>query len=282
MWLKRLKSFLERYVDLPQPSVPYLGLTNPLDLQSEDIESISTDLRSLWGLGPGPISDITLLLENHGVIISRLELQHSDIDAFSQYSNHDNTPYILVNSSKLSTARSRFDMSHELGHMVLHRHVTDDYNIDKNEYRTLEKQAHRFSSSFLMPESSFLRDIYNIELDFFVEMKRKWKTSVKSMIYRCKDLNILSEYHSRRLWIQYNQRGWGKGEPLDDSLEPEYPRLLKRAIELLVNEGITTPESILDALALGPHDIAVLTGIDPAFFRRSPLRLVQSPKIKAK
>ena len=50
-------------------------------MHTSEIEEIATDVRRFWNLGDGPISNVTLLLENNGAIVTRTEMGADNLDA---------------------------------------------------------------------------------------------------------------------------------------------------------------------------------------------------------
>ena len=61
---------------------------------------------------------------------------------------------------------------------------------------------------------------------------------------------------------------WGaKSEPLDDSRAPESPRLLRRAIELIVESGAMPLESVPAAIGLSANDVRSIAGLPESYFR---------------
>jgi hypothetical protein len=57
------------------------------------------------------------LLEGKGVIIVRPRVDTGDIDAFSTWAG--GCPLVILASDKEDAARSRFDVAHEFGHLVM-------------------------------------------------------------------------------------------------------------------------------------------------------------------
>lgn len=66
--------------------------------------------------------------------------------------------------------------------------------------------------------------------------------------------------------MNHARRGWKKMEPLDESLQPEYPKLLKQGFEILIKEGIKTSEQIIQEIALPQKDIEELSGLPAGYF----------------
>jgi Zn-dependent peptidase ImmA (M78 family)/DNA-binding XRE family transcriptional regulator len=267
-WLKKdIIPFIREYVNYPEPNV-FACDSKPGELTGERIEEIARDVRRSWGLQAGAISDVTLLLENNGIIVSKVELDGPELDAFSAWDKEYNRPYIVANIDKHSAVRWRFNISHELGHLVMHRNVDNRQLANPRGFKIIEQQAHRFAGAFLLPAESFARDVYAPTLDALCSLKPKWKVAIGAMIKRLQDLDIVSEDESKRLWINYNRRGWRREEPLDNDMPFEQPRLLRKALELIGSQ-FSSVEQIQEQLAIPPREIEQLATLKPGFFNES-------------
>lgn len=255
LWLQEITNILKQYVELPIVNIPIFPVSDYTKLSARDIEDFATQARRHWGLGDGPISNILNLLESNGVVVSLFDLEADTLDALSQWADYDNSPYIFLSSSKKSAARSRFDISHELGHLTFHKSLNKNVCSNPIEHSIIEKQAHRFASAFLMPENTFTNDLTSPTLDCFWALKEKWQVSIKAMIMRCQHLDIIDEDYATRLYINYNRRGWAKREPLDDKLVIEQPKLLRRSFELLIKENVFSRNDIVNHI---PYPITTL------------------------
>jgi len=107
---------------LPPLSIP--ELPNKPSYTNDEIEALAIACRRAWGLSDGPIANVVALLESKGFIVVRSEFGVMDTDAFSCI--QDGRPYIFLSDDKGCAVRSRFDVSHELGHIILHSHMTQD------------------------------------------------------------------------------------------------------------------------------------------------------------
>jgi len=270
-WLNDIVSYLLDFVELPPIHFPVLDLpSNVTAITSSMIEEAAAEVRRFWNHRDGPISNLAWLLENNGAIVTRGVLDAETLDALSARLDGGLRPYIFLGADKESAARSRFDIAHELGHLVLHRSTTAR-DVSRSEmHRLLEDQAHAFAGAFLLPSASFLRDLPAPTLDACRAMKAKWGVSIKAMVYRLKALGILSDDEARAMFISYSRRGWRKHEPLDSELEPEQPRALAQAITLLVDENIVTKEQLIADLALSPMDIEQLAGLPTGYLEDMP------------
>jgi Zn-dependent peptidase ImmA (M78 family) len=161
--------------------------------------------------------------------------------------------------------RWRFDLAHELGHILLHAHVTERELARPQDFKLIESQAHRFAAAFLLPLESFAEDFFAASLDALRAIKNKWKVSIGMMIRRARQAELISEETERRLWIGYGRRKWRTREPLDDILEPEYPRIIGRALQLLLSSGGQSAEDVVGRLCLSRQDIETLAGVREGF-----------------
>ena len=280
-WLKQIVEYLGGYLEFPAVNLPFLDIPpDILTLRSEDIENYASTMRARWNLADGPISDIILALENNGIVVSKSAMGTEALDAFSQWSDTDKLPYIVLATDKQSAVRSRYDAGHELGHLVLHRRMNDTSIRTPAIHKEMERQAFRFSSAFLLPSKPFLDELWAPTLDAFRALKDRWKVSVGVMIKRCEELQVIDEEQTRRLWINYNRRGWRGSEPLDEIIPMEKTRLLRRSIELLIREGGKTTTSILEDLSLPDADVEELCELPAGFFSRDYESVTLMPRFK--
>lgn len=199
----------------------------------DEIEKLTTNIRKTWNLGLGPISNLTMLLENKGVLLTEIPPETKKVDAFSTWSN--NLPLIFLASDKGSSSRRRFDIGHEFGHLVMHA----DVNAGDKE---LEMQANRFSGAFLFPKDAFVREFpRRINFNVFFDLKKRWNISVGAIIRRAFDLGLISEPTYKRANIEYSRRGYRSGEPNEGQLER--PQLLSKVFQATSDHlGLGIPE----------------------------------------
>lgn len=170
---------------------------------------------------------------------------------------------VVLSRDKASAARQRFDAAHELAHLVLHSRVDPKRLNSATDYKIMEDQAHYFATAILLPADEFTNDLWSPTLDGLLALKERWKVSVGAMIKRCKALQIVDDESEKRLWINYNRRGWRTSEPYDGRIEKERPRILRRSISQLLSEGEQSVSQILSAIPLASRDIEELCDLDP-------------------
>ncbi|MDD3839226.1 MAG: XRE family transcriptional regulator [Clostridia bacterium] len=253
--------YLSQYINFPSVSIPNLEHFNLREyIALEEIEEIANEVRSYWGLGLGPISNVMLLMEKHGFFITRNTIDEKTIDGFSKI--EDGRPFIFLSSDKKCAVRTRFDLAHELGHIILHQGIEQDQLTDKKYFDEIERQANKFAAAFLLPRESFINEVFSTSVDHFLSLKERWKVSISAMIMRCNDVELFTENQHLYLQKQLSQKRWRKNEPLDDVLVPEKPILTKQAFELLLDSGVLNSYQIIEDLKMPIGEIESLANLD--------------------
>jgi Zn-dependent peptidase ImmA (M78 family)/DNA-binding XRE family transcriptional regulator len=233
-----LNEWIEARYRLPAAQLPTLGRLDP--------EGAANVLRTRWGLDDTPISNMVHLVESRGVRVFSLPPEFADVDAFSFWRN--GTPFIFLSTLK-SPERGRFDVAHELGHLVLH-----------GEERGLqgppaEKEANAFASAFLMPESSVRSCIPKSPLPSqIISAKKIWKVAAMALTYRLHDLDMLSDWHYRKACIELSKQGYRSSEPRGIPTR-ENSQLLEKVFNLAQGKGISTRQ-VADELNVSTQELS--------------------------
>lgn len=267
-WVREITSYLEQWVDWPEVNIPSIRENSFLTVTDSEIEALTLQCRQEWKLGLGPIKDMVLTLENSGAIFSNDEIGYLKMDAVSQWCEIDNRPYVFAVTDKANSIRSRFDVAHELGHLVLHKGV--DEKAFKKNYKEIERQADYFASCLLLPAETFSAEINWPTLESLLSMKSRWKVSVAAMVMRCHQLGIIDDDQKMRLFKGRSARGWVKGEPYDDAFPREKSRLLNRSVNILINNNIVKKEDISYTLGLSESLIESLCDLPKGFLSSEP------------
>lgn len=262
----KLYTFLDAYINFPQLNMPKLEYGNDI----EDVELIAERLREHWGLGDRPIVNLVNIMEKNGFKITSFNTETSKVDAFTQMQkvNNEIKYFIALGNDKNSAVRRHFDLAHELGHIILHEWVDDTSNISREEYKKIENQANEFAGAFLLPRRGFLNDlIYPNNLDFYIELKQKWKVSIGAMLIRAYKLNAITYNQYQYMIKQASKRGWRTCEPLDEKIQVQKPVLAKKALEMLIENNIFTKSQIVEeihnsGISISRKEIEFLLGLD--------------------
>ena len=265
---------LDDVVEFPSCDVPELREgADYRTLSPEKIESLAGRLREYWGLGDDPITDLMVVLENAGVIVAETYIDSNKLDGVSAW--FSDVPVVLLAKDKDGGVRRRFDAAHELGHLVLHRGLSQARI--KDDLRLIEEQAMLFAGAFLLPASSFAVNSDKATLEHLSDIKPRWGVSVGAMIKRLASLNLISENHEKNLWKYYSYRQWRGNEPHDDHIAVERPENLRSALELLAKEEPGTFNEVVSSIGVGSEYISELTGIEAAQLRTTD---ISRPKLK--
>lgn len=263
-WIEDSYFMISDYFNLPKVNIPNLGQIDIESIDLIDIEDIANKLRDYWNLGEHPISNLIDVLQQHGMVVTKLEIGSKKVDGFSIWRNE--IPYIFVGSDKDSAVRLRFSIAHELGHLILHKDLTAEEL--ESEKELIENQANMFAAAFLLPREEFNREMISSSIDSFILIKKKWKVSLSTMIKRAQDTGMLTENQIRYLNSQMIKYGYYRREPMDDEIVCEKPYLFKQAFEILVDNNIISKESLLETLGIKMEEAISLYSLRENFFEK--------------
>lgn len=262
--LAEIYAFLTEYLDFPHLNLPdWIG-------NIESPAEAACALREFWGLSNKPIENIIRTVEQNGILVTTFATDTDDIDAFSQFVEFggENIYLIAISSNKDSAARINFDVAHELGHIILHEWSEDEETISREEFKSKEKESNEFAAAFLMPEKEFAREVSldPQNLDYYIQLKRKWKVSIAAMLYRACSLGIITQNQYQYMMRTMQSKGWRKSEPLDNIIIAPKPSLLSDAIDVLLVNKVFTPRELVEelgnmGLAMDPSELEILLNL---------------------
>ena len=227
-----LSEWMDAAYQLPESDVPTIQELIGAEIDPGP-EVAAESLRNYWGLGTAPISNMLALLEVKGVRVFSLSGSYKEIDAFSF--RHNGIPIILLNPSK-SAERLRFDLAHELAHLLLH-----DGSLYEPSGKIRERQANDFASALLMPRAGILGSLRaDVTLDSFPRLRAVWKVSSMAIAVRLHTLGITSDWSYRLMCQELSRRGFRRGEP-GSTLAPESSSLWAQVLSDLREQGLGLP-----------------------------------------
>lgn len=173
---------------------------NQLKINSIDaIEKVVSDLRSEWQIGIDPIHNIIQLLEDKEIKIIEIDEPENKFDGLATIIN-EKYPVIVINKN-FNVERKRFTLLHELGHLLMSLPTDCDVKFEENV-------CNRFASEFLFPKVSVLKEFGNkrdtISIKELIEVQNKYGISIRAIVYRLKDVKILSENRYTEFYKKIN------------------------------------------------------------------------------
>lgn len=228
----RIQEWVERYLDVEslfseerrEVSLPVYPVRS-----LQEVENAASELREAWRLGFDPIENLVHLFEDQGILVGQVAgFDHFDACTFMA----DGIP-VIVTTSDSPGDRQRFNMGHELGHLIL----------DVKGEIDLEHAAHRFASAFLVPEKTARFELGSVRTDLDINelymLKHKYGLSMQAWIYRAKDLGIISERAAARLFRRFRMNNWHRKEP-GEAYPPERPMRMERLVYRALAEDLIT------------------------------------------
>ncbi|MCI9974575.1 helix-turn-helix domain-containing protein [Clostridioides difficile] len=254
--IHKIYSFMESYIKFPKENLPSKRIMS--DTNINDIESLAYKTREFWDLNNSPIVNMVHLLESNGIIISGMNVDKKGATIFTQKQRIGKEVKYLISlgNDKKSASIRNYDLAYELGYIV------------SSELRIPNKQfsADEYACAFLLPKESFLEDLIHPEdIDYYVELKKKWIVPMSAMLFRAYNLGKINYKKYNYLMNEMEKKGWLREEPLD-KMKGSSPMYLKRAVELLIENKIMSTNSIVSSLEesginLYPEDLELLMGL---------------------
>lgn len=209
----------------------------------DDAEVAAEAVRDAWNLGGNPIPNMTEILEEQGIKVLKRPFP-SAVDGLScrvRRADGDVVPVVVCSDEK-SIERQRFTLAHELGHLVMA--VSGD--LDE------EKACHRFAGAFLAPKAELVEEIgfrrHAVSYPELMEIKQMFGLSAAALVIRLRDLEIISEGISRKIF-QGVGRAWRQKEPAPLVGEEPTRRFRRLCFRALAEDAIS-PSKAAELLGL--------------------------------
>jgi Zn-dependent peptidase ImmA (M78 family)/DNA-binding XRE family transcriptional regulator len=243
----RIQDWVERYLEVES-------------LFPEEQHAANLELRDSWNLGIDPIENLVQVLEDKGIKVGIITgFEHFDACTFKADGDA-----VIVTKGELSGDRQRFNLGHELGHLIL------DVQGDLKP----EQAANRFVGAFLVPAETARFELGANRTDLNINelrmLKHKYGLSMQAWIYRAKDLSIISENTAARLFQQFCANDWRRQEP-GKPYPSETPMRMERLIYRALAEDLISRSRAQELLgkplqlgwemeALQQNDLAIRAG----------------------
>jgi Zn-dependent peptidase ImmA (M78 family) len=234
-----VKMELGRYLELEAILNIDAEFKVPFDFKTietlDDIERFADQLRGNWDLGTAPIANVIETLETHHIKVIQVS-SDVELDGFSAKANNK-YPVIVLNRSKLDAVqdRKRWTALHELAHLLL---VFGDL-----PHKQVERYCHYFAGAMLFPRDNFFEEIgrqrSKLSLQELAAFKQEYGISMQAIVYRAKELGVISESYYRQFFFLFNQLGYKTKEPVDYIGKKAASRFDQLLFKALTEEVIT-------------------------------------------
>jgi transcriptional regulator with XRE-family HTH domain len=197
----------------------------------EETEAAALGIRKQWHLGLDPISNVTDVLEHHSVHVIAIEAppKFDGLSAIAYGEGGAPLAAAVVTRGGVPGERQRLNLTHELGHLALRVET----GVDE------EKAAFRFGGAFLAPEDVLKKEVGqkrgSVSWEELMALKRRFGMSAQALLYRMKDLGILTEAYAGQWQAAIRRRGQHIHEP--NEMPAEQPQWLTQTVLRALAEG---------------------------------------------
>lgn len=215
----------------------------------DEVEQAADKLREEWQLGLNPIANLTETLEENGIKVVSLQA-HEKFDGLCALVN-DGADAVIVSNTERPGERQRFNLAHELGHLVMS--LPEELHGTRDE----ENWCHRFAGAFLFPANqvrvTFGEHRKRVLFQEFLLAKEEWGISIQATLRRLYDLDIVSSSFYQSTFRLWSMKGFRKSEP--GRQEPEKSYRLKQLVYRALAEGLVTPSRAAELLSVSLGEI---------------------------
>lgn len=262
LWVMHIRRLLEAAEIVEGAGVPHLDIED-----YEDPERVAGLVRACWKVPPGPIQNLTALVEQAGVIVIHSPLGESAVSGVT-FAVPGLPPLVVLNEG-LPADRLRFTLAHELGHLVMHRFPTPN----------MENEANVFAGALLMPAAD-IRPYFvgrRVDLALLAALKSEWKVAMQSLLMRARSMGMVLPNQERYLWQQFSTRKMRLHEPPELDFPVEKPSTVGSMIRLHMDTLGYSLKDLEVFLHMRAEEIPRFYGLDLKERGRSRplLRLVQ-------
>lgn len=230
--------FLTKTLDINKPELPSFRIT-----ETVTPEKAASKLKQRWSLNDATVTNLVKVLEDNGVVIVTFDFGTERVDSRTIITDNG-FPIICYNSSLLGD-RQRFSLAFELGQLVMHTNT--EVSLD----RSISSEANAFAAEFLMPSSEIAKDFKDgVTIALLAELKKKWKVSMISLLYRADDLGFVTDNQKRYLIEQFNKLGIRRREPVELDVPVESPKIMKSYIAEYRRKTKSSTAEIAEKLCL--------------------------------
>jgi Zn-dependent peptidase ImmA (M78 family)/transcriptional regulator with XRE-family HTH domain len=239
-----LADVVARLTEMPTLALPTFSTRG---LRAMTPEAASRASRLHFGIDSGPMPNLIGLAERFGVVVVFGFPQIASIDA---YSLADDTRAVMVlNALQQTYYRLRFDVAHELGHLIMHG--------GEQGFGSAEGEANRFAAELLMPRAEIRGALPESTVGTgwsrLKALRERWGVSVDALLYRARTLGVMSENayrYSVATWRSNAVKPSNSGKVIGI----ETPGILASAIRALSENGVVSLDAM--RLSLGyPADV---------------------------
>lgn len=241
-----IKGFLPHVEIQPSRNLPQWSIEN----YGYSAANVAQALRAHWHLPDGPIRDLTGLVESAGVVVVPCDFGVRSIDATSLRLS-DMPPMVFMNVS-VPGDRWRFTLAHELAHLVMHQ----------EPHENMELEANAFAGEFLVPANEIrpqLARLQRLQVRDLMDLKRYWRVSMQSLIFRAYEADSISESSKKSLIVRMSQLNMRQAEP--EPIERESPSNLARTVATMTDALNFSVEELGETLNWNPADVRALLPI---------------------
>lgn len=287
--IREFVRFLDRYAELanavdtpirPMRQSPFVHRSR--FTQKEDARRKAEEVRSLLGIGVGPIADLDPLCDRLGITVYRASLgKRLSSSPSGAFLNHPDIGFSILVNLDMTPGRRRFTVAHELAHALFH---SNEHNALLSLGRNpAEAFADTFAGEFLMPSEGVRGFIEDAGIPPRIDdpadaihIQRYFNVSWATALVRLRQMNAITHEHYK--YFRQNVKPLAYAQALGYPLGAEeieqnpdlwrvrrFPRNFLRLIRIAVSRGVIRVRDVANLMGISEADAEVLASRPGSF-----------------
>ena len=117
----------------------------------------------------------------------------------------------MLKNSGQSAERDNWTLAHELGHLLLHRHIP---NVETDN--TFNDEADSFARSFLLPRQEFVRAVGGrCTMELLLALKSSYRVSIQALVRSMHQYELITDSQYQFAFKRLTQKNMRRVEPGD-------------------------------------------------------------------
>lgn len=197
-------------------------------------EEIAKLFRLFIGLDDGPIDNLVSIVERLGIAILFIDVASDKFSGLTVQT--DNNLSLIIINKNMPNDHKKFTICHEVGHLIMHIPFAEDPDFISNldDSTLVEREADAFAGAFLIPKEQAKFTFRQLTYTQLGNLKTYWKVSKQAILFRAKDLGILTDVRFKTLYVELSRHGERKKEKIEIWLDQ--PTMIKRLVQFYEDE----------------------------------------------
>lgn len=155
---------------------------------SKDPYEAARQLREQVGIEPGPIPDVTCILEQFGIVVAPFDFEATNPAAILGVVNGHTSVRVAFVNSRCNSVDRRYALATVLGNFVLDAALGGSCQLSE---QNAEHYVDSFTKALLLSEEKFCKSLAGITVGQVAALRAQWGVPIEAMMERAVELQAI-------------------------------------------------------------------------------------------